>query len=58
MTAEELKPILDEYVFLLDCYEALFNLSNENESYSIILNNLNNQFRLINRQLDNLGLLS
>ena len=58
MTAEELKPILDEYAFLLDCYEALFNLSNENESYSIILNNLNNQFRLINRQLDKLGLLS
>jgi hypothetical protein len=58
MTNEELIPIFDEFAFLLDCYEALSKLTNENESHQVILNNLNGQFRNLTTRLDQLGLLS
>lgn len=58
MNAEELKPLLDRLASLCALYESITQLSGEHEPQTIILENLNEQFRLALDTLSERGLLS
>lgn len=58
MSDHELTSTLDEVVDLLDCYEALTNLVNANDSQTVILSSLNRQFRILIARLNSMGVLS
>lgn len=58
MSDPQLTSTLDEVVDLLDCYEALTNLVNANDSQTVILSSLNRQFRILIARLNSMGVLS
>ena len=58
MNAEELKPLLDQFVSLCCLYESVAKLSGEHEPQTIILENLNDQFRMALDLLYFKGLIS
>lgn len=58
MNAEELKPLLDRFVSLCCLYESVVKLSGEHEPQTVILENLNEQFRIALDSLSDRGLLS
>ena len=58
MNAEELKPLLDRFASLCCLYESVAKLSGEHEPQTIILENLNDQFRNALDSIDFGGLLS
>jgi len=58
MNAEELKPLLDRFASLCGLYESVAKLSGEHEPQTIILENLNEQFRDALDSIDCEGLLS
>jgi hypothetical protein len=58
MNHEELKPLLDRFASLCTLYESIAQLSGEHEPQTIILENLNEQFRVALDTLSERGLLS
>jgi len=58
MNAEELKPLLDRFASLCCLYESVAKLSGEHEPQTIILENLNEQFRIALDSFCDKGLLS
>lgn len=58
MNAEELKPLLDRLASLCALYESVAQLSGQHEPQTIIIDHLNEQFRLALDTLSERGLLS
>jgi hypothetical protein len=58
MNLEELKPLLDRFTLLCTLYESIAQLSGEHDPETIILQNLNEQFRSALDTLNDRGLLS
>lgn len=58
MNTEELKPLLDRFASLCALYESVAQLSGENEPQTIIIDHLNEQFRLALDTINDRGLLS
>jgi hypothetical protein len=58
MNTEELKLLLDRFASLCCLYESVAHLSGEHEPQTIILENLNEQFRHALDALGDRGLLS
>jgi hypothetical protein len=58
MTVDEIKPITDRLVHLCTLYQSTVQLMNEHEPQTHILENLNDQFRSVLDQLDQLEVLS
>lgn len=58
MNAEELKPLLDRFASLCTLYESLAQMSGEHEPQTVIIDHLNEQFRLALDTLSERGLLS
>lgn len=57
MTTDELKPITDRLERIYTCYQSTAQLMNEHEPPFAILENLNDQFRAVLDQLDELGVM-
>jgi hypothetical protein len=58
MTNDQLKPLTDKLARLCFLYEATSGLMNEHEPPTMLLDNLNEQFRNILDDLDKLGVMS
>ena len=58
MNADELKPLLARFVSLCCLYESVAQLSGEHEPHTLILENLNDQFRMVLDSFCDRGLLS
>lgn len=58
MNTDELKPLLDRFASLCVLYESVAQLSGEHEPQTIIIDHLNEQFRLLLDTINDRGLLS